>query len=226
MIISLHIPKTAGKSFKAALIKEFNSQIIFDYIENPQVKNISKFCKFRKSFNSFKINFYSKNIKIIHGHFCLDRYKNFLPNSPRICFAREPLKLLISYYDYIHLKYKNVSKIDPMHRKIVDSKLEDFLLSLHAQTFYSRMFGSFDYRLFSFIGIVEKYSESIQLFNKLYNTSLSLNHLNQTEIYGIRPSSKVKLSQNFKNKFKKIHTFNYAFYNYALTCFEKNISEN
>ena len=222
MIISLHIPKTAGKSFKKALTIEYGSNIFFDYGFNPQ-KSYSNFQKyFSNRFKKYQVNLLPKEIEVVHGHFCLDRYKSFSQKAPRICFARDPLPLLISFYDYLNIKAKSEPKIKRYYKKIIDSKLEEFLLSDHAQSFYLRMFGSFDYRQFSFIGIVERYEESIKLFNKMFGTSLVLLHVNKTN------SIKNKIcesdfSNDFINRFRKFHKFNYEFYDYALSTFENKI---
>ena len=217
MIISLHIPKTAGKSFKASLIKSYGSNIVFDYGANPQKQN--KFSLLNQLL-VFKLKLFSGSEKIVHGHFCLDKYKSFPSSCPRICFAREPLSLFTSFYDYVNLKFREDPKLQFFYSKVIKSKLEDFLLSSYTQNFYSRMFGSFDYRKFYFIGVVEKYEQSLNIYNKLFGTNLFPEYRNKTDTMGKRISDCTLLSEDFKTKFKSFHKFNYEFYNYALNRLE------
>tara|TARA_A100001388_G_C28698157_1_gene464766 strand:- start:63 stop:317 length:255 start_codon:yes stop_codon:yes gene_type:complete len=81
------------------------------------------------------------------------------------------------------------------------------------------MFGSFDYHKFSFIGIVERYEESIQLFNKMFCTSLNSFHVNKTDS-NENKKCRSKFSKDFLNQFRDFHKFNYEFYKYALSNFE------
>ena len=119
------------------------------------------------------------------------------------------------------LKANQEPRLKDTFKEIIESKLEDFLLSSYAQNFYSRMFGKFDYRKFHFIGVVEKYEESLNIFNQLFGTSLSSHHVNKTKSMGNRISNQVTLSEDFKIKFKIFDKFNYDFYNYALSSLNK-----
>ncbi len=85
-IISVHIPKTAGTTFKKVLQQVYSEEeIFFDYPHRGPQRN--RMLKKEKP-----------NIKIIHGHFPGNKYDLKFPEAKKIIWLRNPIERLISHY--------------------------------------------------------------------------------------------------------------------------------
>ncbi|MEB3343449.1 glycosyltransferase family 92 protein [Okeania sp.] len=84
-IISVHVPKTAGTTFREQLIQAYGKEQVFlDYKKQPVEEVLSEIK--------------SLNIRAIHGHFKVEKYDDYFPEAKRIIWIREPIKRLISNY--------------------------------------------------------------------------------------------------------------------------------
>lgn len=85
-IISVHVPKTAGTTFKKVLHQVYSEETIFlDYPHRGPQRN--RMLKREKP-----------NIKVIHGHFPGNKYDLKFPEAKKIIWLRNPIERLISHY--------------------------------------------------------------------------------------------------------------------------------
>lgn len=91
-IISVHVPKTAGTTFKTILLDIYQPEnIVFDYPKTPLL--------------SEKVLTLPSNIRLIHGHFPVTKYNNYFPQAHRIAWLREPIDRLISLYVFATIHF-------------------------------------------------------------------------------------------------------------------------
>ncbi|NEQ41296.1 MAG: methyltransferase domain-containing protein, partial [Okeania sp. SIO3I5] len=85
-VISIHVPKTAGTTFKKVLRQIYHlEEIFFDYPHRGDLRH----------------NMLTKpkpGIKVIHGHFPGNKYDSKFPEYRKIIWLRNPIKRLISLY--------------------------------------------------------------------------------------------------------------------------------
>ncbi|MEG4205126.1 hypothetical protein QUA20_14475 [Microcoleus sp. Pol7_A1] len=84
-IISVHVPKTAGTTFYQVLSHVYGREAVFRDNENVPESQI-------------KPSALPANIKVIHGHFALDKYKGYFHNAKKVIWLRNPVIRLISNY--------------------------------------------------------------------------------------------------------------------------------
>lgn len=85
-IISVHVPKTGGTTFKRVLKQVYgDEEIFFDYPHKGPIRN-----KLLTSDRS--------EIRIIHGHFPGDKYDDKYPDARKVIWLRNPINRLISHY--------------------------------------------------------------------------------------------------------------------------------
>ncbi|NEQ74825.1 MAG: methyltransferase domain-containing protein [Okeania sp. SIO2C9] len=85
-VISIHVPKTAGTTFKQVLKQiYYPEEIFFDYPHKGGLRN-----KMLTNPNPV--------IKVIHGHFSSNKYDYKFPEFRKIIWLRDPIKRLISLY--------------------------------------------------------------------------------------------------------------------------------
>jgi hypothetical protein len=167
MIISLHLPKTAGTSFAKSLKAHFGSGLVKDYGDFPFNTPV-----YERSLNALRAAIengerdFSK-IQCIHGHFLPLKYL-LLSVTQQITFVtwmRDPVERLASQY-YYWLKTYNPESARSVHRKMVEEEwsLERFCLGPELQNFYAQFLWGFPLEKFAFIGIVENYDEDFAFF--------------------------------------------------------------
>jgi hypothetical protein len=166
MLISLHLPKTAGESFGKSLQAHFGPgfQRIDDYPIHrpPWRRNLAALGQCAAN----GLRSYAR-IECIHGHFLPLKY---LGLSQRIAcrfitWLRDPVERLASHYHYWRRAYGSVSALS-LHQRIVkeDWSFEKFCFCRQLRNFYSSFLWGFSWRRFSFIGITEHYAEDFAFF--------------------------------------------------------------
>lgn len=170
MLISVHLPKTAGRSFGASLEAYYGKRILRDYADRPINTSILKRhsnALMKCVLNGFRDH---KKIECIHGHFLPIKYLlfgTFNKNVKFITWMRHPAERLVSHY-YHWIRSYNPKNAPPLHRRVVEEKwtLERFCLGKELQNIYTQFFWGFPFERFEFIGITEYYESEIQYFSK------------------------------------------------------------
>ena len=85
-IISVHVPKTAGTTFSQILSDVYGIEAVFQDNLNVLDSQI------------YKPSDLPADIKVIHGHFHLDKYNGYFPDAKRVIWLRNPVVRLISNY--------------------------------------------------------------------------------------------------------------------------------
>ena len=99
-LVSIHIPKTAGTSFRNILKNVYGEKevIRFDISNRRGITIEEKVLKSKKL---------SRRIKVIHGHFTyrnLTKMVALSDNVPIVTWLRNPIKRVISNYYYLEEK--------------------------------------------------------------------------------------------------------------------------
>lgn len=129
MIVSVHLPKTAGKSFQAALTARFGESLLEDYGDFPM--NTPEYDRNRAalaaSLRNAERDF--RGIECIHGHFLPVKYLLLSVRRPVtfVTWMRDPIQRLVSNYHYWRRSY-DARTAPPLHRRMVEEawSLEQF----------------------------------------------------------------------------------------------------
>ncbi|TMO83650.1 sulfotransferase family 2 domain-containing protein [Pseudoalteromonas spongiae] len=163
MIVSLHIPKTAGTTIGYILDYGTKRKIFYDYTQHLReglVEDINYLTQNKE--------FIEKRFEVVHGHFHYKKYSSIFPNAKFITCLRDPLKRTVSQYHHIiqeadpnHWLYERLSK-DQMD--IVEfASLPNIR---RAQSLYMEGREVEDY---DHIALTENLAESIYQFQVLFN---------------------------------------------------------
>lgn len=214
MLISVHLPKTAGSSFKASLEKYYTSGLQTDYtdfpINTPAYKRNSyalKMC----AINAF---FPQHNIECIHGHFLPVKYL-FYKNAKFVTWLREPIDRLASHYYYWKRSY-NPTTSGSLHKRVVEENwsLEEFCLAPELRNFYCQFLWGFPISRFDFIGITEYYESEVAQFSKIF-----LGDSLEIHVKNINPNkfnSSYFEDKALREKIEQYHYKDLALYHHAL----------
>jgi hypothetical protein len=171
MLISVHLPKTAGSSFLSAIEQHYGDHLVQDYGDRPINRTtLGRNCH---AIERCVLNSGSKSrfrhTQCIHGHFMPLKYRLLKTSSPKqfVVWMRDPVERLASHYLYW---LRNYNPIDAgrLHRKVVEEKwtLERFCLGPEMRNVYSKFFWCFPLEKFDFVGITEYYDSEIDYFSE------------------------------------------------------------
>jgi len=168
-ILFIHIPKTAGTSFRVAAEEYFEKENTF-YDYSPQSDETSNIVKehIYSKYNPYAlyqaIEDHPKSF--LSGHFLANKYAPLYSTMNVVTFVRNPVAQVISHYNH----YKN------LHHYKYD--LHTFIQEERFRNVQSKMLKGKHLSYYGFIGITEEYELSIELFNAQFQTNLKPKHLN------------------------------------------------
>jgi hypothetical protein len=210
-LIFLHLPKNGGTTFHSILNRIYHSQNTFTIkTVIPPKTNLDVFLNMDENER--------KKIKLLKGHapFGLHKYMNGGANY--VTFLRKPEERIISFYYYVLQKPNN-----KLFNTITNNKMSlyDFVTQVKSSDVNNcqvRSISGIDdseelmlekaleniEKHFSFVGITEKYDESLMLLKELYNWSMPY--------YQVKNKTKNRptLNQIDKKTIDAITEFNYS----------------
>jgi len=216
MIISVHIPKTGGVSFRLILKHEFGDDLFIDYHQKPGSK------QYRASPNpGYKT--IPDNFKAIHGHFRAQKYVEKYPRVKYITWVREPISRIVSHYYYWK---RNPDMSNSTCKEMIDNNCSILDFSnmyeiINLQSFYLHPMNISEYY---FVGLTEYYELSIDLFKKVMGIykDVSIPHENRNSP---NKSTIYKLESSVEEKIRKINSVDINMYNTAKEVFIKKCQE-
>lgn len=168
-ILFVHIPKTAGTSFRMAAYEYFgDEQTFFDYSSaSSETSQLIRDTVYQKEdFYAFGQSLLEHKSSFLSGHFIVAKYAPLYHSTQMVSFLRDPVEQVISHFNH----FKN-------HHGY-EKELLDFV---NEKRFCNMQFEALRHiplSLFGFIGFTDAYNTSIDIFNEMYGTSLKHKHIN------------------------------------------------
>lgn len=218
MLISVHLPKTAGMSFGHSLQNYFGKYFLRDYSDLPINTPVFErnLRAIEDSVNNSVKKF--KKVKCIHGHFLPLKYLHIgvREEVKFITWLRNPVERLASNY-YFWLRAYNSKTTAPLHKRVVEENwsLERFCLSPELRNFYTQFFWGFPISRFDFIGVTEYYKEDFKLFSeKILGARLSLYIENTND--DVKEGRLYITDSSFRQEVEAYHDLDMALYRRVL----------
>jgi len=196
-LISVHVPKSAGFSFQKHLVHLFGKRAIWDYnhTDRPdfQPKPPTPYLLAQLRTNK---------TTVIHGHFFLSRYRH-VAGLQRAMWFRDPVERLLSHYYY----WQHAADLDhPNCRKLHEGGLSaaEFAAIPELRNMFSRFLDGQPLSELNWVGLVEEYQKSIDLFYAMYAIGRDPNeikvHLNKNpgrkeNEYGLAPAVRKEIER-------------------------------
>jgi hypothetical protein len=219
MLISVHLPKTAGSSFLSAIERHYGGHLVQDYGDRPINRttlqrnwHAIERCVFNMGGQSRL-----RHMQCVHGHFMPLKYRFLKTSSPKqfVVWMRDPVERLASHYLYWTRNYNPIDA-GRLHRRVVEEKwtLERFCLGPEMRNVYSKFFWCFPLERFDFVGITEHYDAEIDYFSehilgaKLQNLRVNVNPAPVESTYIDDPE--------FRSRIQAYHQADATLYQHAL----------
>jgi hypothetical protein len=162
-IVFVHIPKTAGTSFRAALIRSLGeAAICLDYQSNGPSRNVSGIVDAPLPNGSasadFRERFDNNDYSVLSGHFPASRYCKAFSIDHYVAFVRDPIERSKSLY--LHKQRKNN----------LDLSFTEFIEKSWVHNAQSKYVCNTPWPAYACIGVTERYEQSIGFINREFDS--------------------------------------------------------
>lgn len=180
MIISVHIPKCGGTSFRHVLQDIYGSDLWLNYgavFSRPQAT----------------ADLLPRGARCIHGHFLGDAFDELVPQPDLVTWLRHPVERVVSNY-YHFLRSPDLR--DACCRELLEKNLslEQFAELDWMRNEATRYMAGKPAESFRFIGILERFNESLQIFGDTFGLPVppeaprvNVNPTRTTDSYPLSP---------------------------------------
>ena len=164
-ILFIHIPKTAGTSFRLASQEYFGKKdTLYDYGKSSGETSEEIL---RSIYDENKINLLGDELAkhkrlFLSGHVPVKKYIELFDISNIITFVRNPIDQVVSHY--IHYCRDSNYQYD----------FKTFIKDKKFKNLQSRLLSGYSLESIGFIGLTERYDESISMINTKYGLNLKI----------------------------------------------------
>ena len=221
MIVSVHIRKCAGTTFKAALGGFYGDRAMFDYgdeIGSDTAKSVTKRA-YRYDQAVARKDQIETDYDIIHGHFFAQKYQFLDVKLQYSTVLRHPVARILSNYFYLK-RNPDRQHGDAYVVNELGYDLEQYIEHPDSQNLQAHFLGDVALSAFAFVGISEHYVQTLKLFNATFKTSLDIGpaqnqNVDSLEQYAISPA--------LRSRIEKLNTLDMELYHAGVSSFQSAI---
>ena len=224
MLVSVHLPKTAGTSFRQLLESFFGERLLVDYADRPLHSAIAS-RRLRALRGAVSRNLRPdrlREVDAVHGHFLAIKYVRWRGAGQyrRVTWLRDPVERLASHYHYWRRTF-DPSSAGGLHRRVVEENwsLEAFCLSPELRNIYRQFLWGVPLARFDFVGITEHFATDIDDFARdlLAPGVLQAHHAPEALNGNPGARSVYVTDADFRLRIERFHAADVRLYQEALT---------
>jgi hypothetical protein len=175
-LVSIHIPKTAGQSFKATLQTVYGDDEVITIDRKLIRKKDAVMSRLAKG-----------NPKVLHGHFTYSQISNVLGgvNVPVVAWLRDPVERVISNYFFFIKRIRSRFRLRSYRRQ--NEMLLEYASREGARNRMSKFLDGISLQDLFFVGFTESFADDLQTLGALLGwIDVTPLHLNANKTYKAR----------------------------------------
>jgi hypothetical protein len=173
MILSVHVPKAAGNSFRECLAAAFGERMMGDYGDwaGFDVPEANERRAIRTAAMRARAPELLEKYDVIHGHFVADKYAGLFPKTDYVAFFRDPYQQALAHYYFL---LRNPQREHPEERIFHEAKMSvhDYLEWSAFRNHQSQYLGTVPIDAFAMVGLSTKFPQSLAMFRSIFGVDL------------------------------------------------------
>jgi hypothetical protein len=171
MLLSVHMPKTAGTSFFKNLQDVYGPRLLWhnnDWVEIATPEAAER----RRLHRDHLIGdpaVFARRFDAVHGHFSARKYAALFPDARLVTFVRDPFQHVVSCYEFA---VRSESLPHPGHQEFKARNMSIFELIEMYPDHQSMYVDGVPVEEFALIGLHERYDESLALFERIVGRTI------------------------------------------------------
>ena len=219
LIVSIHVPKTGGETFRDILEELTEGHLQRDYGDRPlaplTLRQRARLASSRPHLEP--------DTRAVHGHFIATKYWRRYPEAHYMAWFREPVERLASHYYYWKRK---PDRKNPTCKRLIeeDLSIEAFAALPEMRDVQARFLGAVPSERLAFVGLTERYDESIDLFRRAFYLALPA-QAERTNANPERSDDGYELDPAVRGVIAQLNPADVLLYAAATTRFEELLAE-
>jgi hypothetical protein len=220
MLLSIHVPKAAGNSFREALQASYGDRFMKDYgdwagFDNPEANSRRQL---REQAMRARRGEIQEKYDVIHGHFIADKYLGLFPNERFIAFFRDPFQQALAHYYFL---LRNPQRDHPEETIFHEAKmsLHEYLEWDAFRNHQSQFLGSLSIDDLAFVGLSERYPKSLEIFRIIFGRDLGAEQF--ANVNTERAGGEYEIDNDARELVKKYRGADIELYERAKEIFER-----
>jgi len=167
-IFFIHIPKTAGTSFREAAIKRWGKRRVWsDYGDSQYTSHaVRQLVHQQPDYFAFQQKMLASRVRMLSAHAPVRFFRRIFPAHRLITLVRDPVQRTVSHYH------------TACSKQGFKGSFTQFCEIENNQNVQARYLEQIPPELLGFIGITERYDESVAMFNRVYAAKFNVLSLN------------------------------------------------
>lgn len=238
MLISVHLPKTAGTSFEHSLRRHFGAQLQRRYADKPLHHH-----PLRRNLRAAREGLCGRHREeaspaCVHGHFLPLSYRHLARRADVrfVTWLREPIDRLLSHYHY----WRRAADSDAqdtlqdqmqhnLQRRMREENwsFEQFAQRRELRNVYRAFLWGFPVERFDFIGITEHYASDLREFGQRFlDRDLRPAEENRNPAHRAGSAGEgYSIDRGLREKLERVHARDLSLYRFALELRERRLAK-
>tara|TARA_Y100000588_G_C14068172_1_gene844565 strand:+ start:247 stop:963 length:717 start_codon:yes stop_codon:yes gene_type:complete len=234
IILSTHIPKTAGSFFGQALLGCHPEILFYNYgpksratriYQRGQLLNLHEGKDHKDVFLKKSAQYKEEGLAIMHGHFWIRSYSELIPPAKPIVWLREPAQRLRSHFEF----WKNPPKHKNPKYKLFKKENFSFVEFATHPEFTNRQYlftNGVSLNNFVFVGIMEQMENSLNTLSDILPCFPNTNPNIKVNFNPLKESEKYNIGKDEMALIRKANELDYMLYESGLSILKANMQRS